>query len=184
MRLDVILLRDVKKLGEAGRICSPVRGYANFLLREKLALKATEANKAYYKAQKEKLAQENKALFAQAQTAAQELENLYLHVIRPASDAGQLYGSVTVKDLKVALGEKISFPIKSSMIVLPMPIRAVGLHVFSLHVHASISVDVRVAVARTAQEALRLAEENKSETQQADAKQEPAEKDSQPSSTR
>jgi large subunit ribosomal protein L9 len=172
MRVDVVLLRHIKNLGGVGTVFSVRRGYANFLLRSQMALRATKANLAYFEKQKEHLQKLSKDMYDQAVLAGQKLDGVFLEVIREAGDTGQLYGSVSAKDLVVLLAEKGVKELKPSAVHLSSPVKTTGVHAFMVHLHPEVEVLVHVAVAKTANEAAQLItlfqeEEKKAESEKA-----------------
>lgn len=169
MRVDVVLLRHIKNLGGVGTIFSVRRGYANFLLRSQMALRATKANLAYFEKQKEHLQKLSKETYDQAVLLGQKLDGVFLEVMREAGDTGQLYGSVSTKDLAVLLAEKGVEGLKPSAIHLSAPIKTTGVHPFMVHLHPEVEILVHVAVAKTANEAAQLISLFKEERKKAEA---------------
>jgi len=151
--MDVILLERVEKLGSIGDVVSVKAGFArNYLLPRKKALRANEANKKVFEANRAQIEAENATRRASAETEAKTLDGVSVTLIRQASNTGQLYGSVSARDLAevlIAEGHKIA----KSAIVLDRPIKSIGLHQVKAVLHAEVSVTVKVNVARSPEEA-------------------------------
>ncbi|MDY0958750.1 MULTISPECIES: 50S ribosomal protein L9 [unclassified Sphingomonas] len=151
--MNVILLERVEKLGAIGDVVSVKDGYArNFLLPRKKALRANEANKKVFEANRARIEAENANRRAEAEVESKTFENATVTLIRQASNVGQLYGSVAVRDLVDALvadGHKVN----KSQIVLDRPIKAIGLYDVRVALHPEVAVTVKVNVARSPEEA-------------------------------
>tara|TARA_A100001015_G_scaffold317532_1_gene434769 strand:+ start:713 stop:1366 length:654 start_codon:yes stop_codon:yes gene_type:complete len=149
--MEVILLESFDKLGKIGDTVSVKDGFArNYLLPKKKALRANDENKKYFEKIKEDLNEKNKKLIENSNDVADLLQKTELIFIRQASDSGQLYGSVSPKDISVHLTEKkISIP--PSSINLTSPIKNIGMFDVVIKLHAEVSVKVRLNVA-TSQE--------------------------------
>ncbi|KQM57016.1 MULTISPECIES: 50S ribosomal protein L9 [unclassified Sphingomonas] len=151
--MDVILLERVEKLGAIGDVVKVKDGFArNFLLPRKKALRANEANKKVFEANRERIVADNAARRTDAEAEAKTLEGVSVTLIRQSSNTGQLYGSVAVRDLVDALvadGHKID----KSQVALDRPIKAIGLHDVKIALHPEVSVVVKVNVARSPEEA-------------------------------
>ena len=151
--MQVILLERVEKLGRIGDIVEVKPGYArNYLLPRGKALRATEANKARFAAERERIEAENAARRAAAEAVGQAIDGLSVVLIRQASNTGALYGSVSARDIAEALssaGHKVA----KSAVVLDRPIKQLGIHPVRLSLHPEVSVTVRVNVARSPAEA-------------------------------
>jgi large subunit ribosomal protein L9 len=151
--MDIILLERVEKLGAIGDIVTVKDGYArNFLLPNKKALRANAANKKVFEANRSQIEADNAARRDVAKQASGNVEGKQIILIRAASNTGQLYGSVTVRDIAeglVAAGGTVD----KSMIILERPIKALGLYDVKVVLHAEVSVKVEVNVARSDDEA-------------------------------
>lgn len=151
--MNVILLERVEKLGAIGDVVTVKDGYArNFLLPRKKALRANEANKKVFEANRARIEAENANRRAEAEVESKTFENATVTLIRQASNVGQLYGSVAVRDLVDALvadGHKVN----KSQIVLDRPIKAIGLYDVRVALHPEVAVTVKVNVARSPEEA-------------------------------
>jgi large subunit ribosomal protein L9 len=156
--MDVILLERVEKLGGIGDVVKVKDGFArNFLLPRKKALRANEANRKVFEANRERLEAENAARRTDAEKEAKTLEGTQLTIIRQSSNTGQLYGSVAVRDLVEAL-EADGHKIARSQIVLDRPIKAIGVHEVKVALHPEVAVTIKVNVARSPEEAEMQAE--------------------------
>ena len=151
--MDVILLERVEKLGAIGDVVKVKDGFArNFLLPRKKALRANEANKKVFEANRERIVADNAARRTDAEAEAKTLEGVSVTLIRQSSNTGQLYGSVAVRDLVDALvadGHKVD----KSQIALDRPIKSIGLHEVKVSLHPEVAVTVKVNVARSPEEA-------------------------------
>ena len=151
--MDVILLERVEKLGAIGDVVKVKDGYArNFLLPNKKALRSNEANRKVFEANRARIESDNASRRADAETEAKTFNDTTVTLIRQASNTGQLYGSVAVRDLVDALvadGHKVG----KSAIVLDKPIKAIGLYTVKVSLHPEVSVAVKVNVARSPEEA-------------------------------
>ena len=156
--MDVILLERVAKLGQMGDIVAVKDGYArNFLLPQGKALRANEANKAKFDADKAQLEARNLETKKEAEDLANRIGGEQFIVIRSASDAGALYGSVTPRDIADIASEG-GFSLDKKQVVLQGPIKYLGLHTVSVVLHPEVSADIEVNVARSEEEAALQAE--------------------------
>ena len=151
--MDIILLERVEKLGAIGDVVTVKDGYArNFLLPNKKALRANDANRKVFEANRAKIESDNATRRDEAQKASGGVEGKQIVLIRAASQTGQLYGSVSVKDIVdglVAQDAKVA----KSMIVLERPIKTLGVFDVKVVLHPEVSVTVQVNVARSDDEA-------------------------------
>ncbi|MDD1452784.1 50S ribosomal protein L9 [Sphingomonas sp. H160509] len=151
--MDVILLERVEKLGAIGDVVKVKDGYArNFLLPNKKALRSNEANRKVFESNRAKIESDNASRRSDAETEAKTFNDATVTLIRQASNTGQLYGSVAVRDLVDALvadGHKVG----KSAIVLDKPIKAIGVYTVKVSLHPEVSVAVKVNVARSPEEA-------------------------------
>jgi large subunit ribosomal protein L9 len=151
--MDVILLERVEKLGQIGDVVSVKAGFArNYLLPRNKALRANEANKKVFEANRSKIEADNAARRTDAEKDAKTIDGTTVTLIRQASNTGQLYGSVSARDLAEAL-EAEGHKVAKSAIVLDRPIKAIGLAEVKVVLHAEVSVTVKVNVARSPEEA-------------------------------
>ena len=151
--MDVILLERVEKLGAIGDVVKVKDGYArNFLLPNKKALRSNEANRKVFESNRARIESDNASRRADAETEAKTFNDTTITLIRQASNTGQLYGSVAVRDLVESLnadGHKVT----KSQVVLDKPIKAIGLYEVRVALHPEVSVAVKVNVARSPEEA-------------------------------
>ncbi len=155
--MEVILLERVQKLGQMGDIVRVKDGYArNHLLPAGKALRANEANKAKFESQRVELEARNLELRKEADAVAEKLTGQSFVAIRQAGLTGQLYGSVSTRDIAETLSEG-GFVIARNQVRLDRPIKMIGLHEVLITLHPEVEVGVTVNVARTEDEAERQA---------------------------
>lgn len=151
--MQIILLERIEKLGSIGDEVTVKDGYArNFLLPNKKALRANEANLKVFEANRARIEAENAARRDEAQNESGNVEGKEVVLIRAASNAGQLYGSVSVRDIADALVEQ-GAKVSKAMIVLERPIKTLGVYDVKVSLHPEVSVNVKVNVARSPDEA-------------------------------
>lgn len=151
--MQVILLERVTKLGQMGDVVDVKPGYArNFLLPQGKALTASAANKANFEAQKAQLEVTNLETKAEAEKMATRLNGQQFVVIRQASDGGNLYGSVTPRDV-ADVATAAGFTVDRKQIVILSPIKELGLHVIGVTLHPEVSVEIELNIARSQEEA-------------------------------
>ena len=151
--MEVILLERVAKLGQMGDVVSVKNGYArNFLLPQGKALRASGANIAAFEAQKAQLEANNLETRKEAEAMAEKLDGQAFIVIRSASDAGALYGSVTTRDAAEAATEA-GFTVDRKQVVLLRPIKELGLHSVGVTLHPEVQAEIVLNVARSEEEA-------------------------------
>ena len=152
--MQVILLERVEKLGQMGDVVSVKPGFArNFLLPKKKALRATKDNLAYFETQKAQFEASNLERRSEAEAIGGKLDGVKLVVIRQAGDSGQLYGSVTARDIAEGLTEE-GFKVERGQVAIERPIKALGLSDVRIRLHPEVSVAVSINVARSADEAV------------------------------
>ncbi|MBN8814878.1 MAG: 50S ribosomal protein L9 [Sphingomonas sp.] len=151
--MDVILLERVEKLGAIGDVVKVKDGFArNFLLPNKKALRANEANRKVFEANRAKIEADNASRRSDAEKDAKSYDDASVTLIRQSSNTGQLYGSVAVRDLVEAM-EAAGHKVSKSQIVLAKPIKAIGLYDVKVQLHPEVAVTVKVNVARSPEEA-------------------------------
>jgi large subunit ribosomal protein L9 len=151
--MDIILLERIEKLGGIGDVVSVKDGYArNFLLPNKKALRANDANRKVFEANRSRIEADNASRRGEAEKHAADVEGKQVVLIRASSNSGQLYGSVSVRDIVDALNAD-GANLGKSMVVLERPIKAIGLYDVRVALHPEVSVTVKVNVARSADEA-------------------------------
>jgi large subunit ribosomal protein L9 len=155
--MQVILLERVEKLGQMGDEVRVKDGFArNFLLPKKKALRATKANRDYFQTQKAQLEANNLRLRGEAEKVGQKLDGKSFVLIRQAGDRGQLYGSVSPRDVADA-AEKAGFTIDRHQVNISQAIKTVGLFTIPVALHPEVKVNITVNVARSEDEAAALA---------------------------
>jgi large subunit ribosomal protein L9 len=151
--MDVILLERVEKLGQIGDVVSVKAGFArNYLLPRKKALRANEANKKVFEANRANIEADNANRRANAEVEASGLTDKTVVLIRQASNTGQLYGSVSARDVSEALAED-GIKVAKSAITLARPIKSIGIHEVKVVLHAEVVRTVVINVARSPEEA-------------------------------
>ena len=151
--MDVILLERIEKLGAIGDVVKVKNGYArNFLLPRGKALRANESNRKVFEANREKIEANNAERRTAAQKDAGTIDGVTIQLIRQASNTGQLYGSVSARDLAEAM-EAAGHKVAKNQIVLDRPIKAIGMQDVKIALHPEVSVTIRVNVARSPEEA-------------------------------
>jgi large subunit ribosomal protein L9 len=151
--MEVILLERIEKLGQMGDVVKVKPGYArNYLLPQKKALRANKANLADFETRRTQLEAENLQRRDEAEAVAKKLEGLSVVMIRQAGDSGQLYGSVTARDLSQAITEA-GVSVDRKQVALDKVIKVLGLHTVRLRLHPEVLVSVSANVARSPAEA-------------------------------
>lgn len=151
--MDVILLERIEKLGNMGEVVKVKAGYArNYLLPQKKALRATGENRDYFEAQRADLEAANAAQRGVAETRAKDVDGISVVLVRQASEAGQLFGSVRPKDISDALSAK-SGTVHHTQVRLENPIKSIGLHKVRVALHPEVIVVITANVARSEEEA-------------------------------
>ena len=155
--MEVILLERVAKLGQMGDVVRVKDGFArNYLLPKGKALRATKENTSRFATMKVELEARNLEQKGEAQKIAEKLDGQKFTVLRQAAEGGQLYGSVSPRDLADLVSEK-GFAINRSQIAINTPIKAIGMHKVPISLHPEVEVTISITVARNADEAERLA---------------------------
>lgn len=154
--MEVILLERVAKLGQMGETVRVKDGYArNFLLKRGKALRATAGNKEKYEGMRADLEARNLKAKGEATTVAEKIDGHNVIVIRQASETGQLFGSVSVRDI-IAAFEAEGVTLARSQVLLDMPIKTIGQQKIAIAVHPEVEVSVSVTVARSVEEGERI----------------------------
>jgi large subunit ribosomal protein L9 len=155
--MEVILLQRVAKLGQMGEVVRVKDGFArNFLLPQGKALRATKDNRSKFEGMKAQLEASNLELKKDADVVAAKLNGQSFIVVRQASDVGQLFGSVSARDIAALLTDG-GFTVERNQIQLQMPIKSIGLHKVPVALHPEVEVTITINVARNADEAERQA---------------------------
>jgi large subunit ribosomal protein L9 len=151
--MEVILLERIEKLGAIGDVVKVKNGYArNFLLPNGKALRANESNRKVFESNRERIEAQNAERRSAAEADSKGIDGTTVQLIRQASNTGQLYGSVSARDLAEAL-EAQGHKIAKNQIVLDRPIKAIGLQDVKIALHPEVSVTIHVNVARSPEEA-------------------------------
>jgi large subunit ribosomal protein L9 len=151
--MDLILLERVEKLGAIGDVVSVKPGFArNYLLPRKKALRANEANRKLFEANRAQIEAENANRRTKAQEDAAGVDGKSVTLIRQASNVGALYGSVSARDIVEALDAE-DVKLTRGQIVLDRPIKNIGIHDVKVQLHPEVAVTIKVNVARSPEEA-------------------------------
>ncbi len=151
--MEVILLERVEKLGVIGDVVTVKNGFArNFLLPNKKALRSNAANLKLFEANKAKIVAENDNRRGEAEKRSKDIDGKSVTLIRQASNTGQLYGSVAVRDIVEAL-DVDGTQVQKTQVVLNKPIKAIGLYDVRVQLHPEVAVTIKVNVARSPEEA-------------------------------
>lgn len=151
--MNIILLERIEKLGTIGDVVTVKDGYArNFLLPNKKALRANAANKAVFEANRERLEKENEELRGVAAVTGEKIAGAEVVLIRASSNSGQLYGSVTVRDIVDGLTTQ-GHEVTKKQVILEHPIKTLGVFDVRVRLHAEVDVMVKANVARSDDEA-------------------------------
>ena len=151
--MEIILLERIEKLGDMGDVVNVKPGYArNYLLQQEKALRATKSNLARFEAEREYLEARNAENREKASISGKAVDGNSIVCIRNAGDTGQLYGSVSARDIAELLNNK---EVKRNMVILEQPIKALGVHEVKVRLHPEVTVSIKVNVARTEDEAIR-----------------------------
>jgi large subunit ribosomal protein L9 len=181
--IELILLERVEKLGQMGQLVKVKPGFArNYLLPQKKAMRATKENLAHFDTRRAQLEANNLQRRTEATEIGGKLEGLIVVIIRQAGESGQLYGSVSARDVADAVTEA-GFTVEKRQVVLDRPIKNLGLHPVRVVLHPEVSVTVTANVAQSAEEAemqakgidpLRLRDEEEEDARAAAAQAGPA----------
>lgn len=151
--MEIILLERVEKLGLMGDIVTVKNGYArNFLLPRKKALRATAANQKVFESQKKDIEAANLKAKKEAEAVAKKMEGASITLLRQAGETGQLYGSVSSRDIAASLGED-GFKLDRNQVTLDRPIKEIGISEVTVRLHPEVTVSVKVNTARSVEEA-------------------------------
>jgi large subunit ribosomal protein L9 len=151
--MEIILLERVEKLGGIGDVVKVKDGFArNYLLPRKKALRANEANRKLFEANRARIEEENVERRSEAEKSAKSVAGKTVQLIRQASNTGQLYGSVSARDIVEALDSQ-GAKLTKSQVVLDRPIKSIGMHEVKVALHPEVAVTVNVNVARSPEEA-------------------------------
>lgn len=155
--MEVILLERIERLGQMGDVVSVKNGYArNYLLPQKKALRKTRDNMAFFETKRKEYEAHNLKMKAEAEAMAEKIKGLNVVIIRQAAETGQLYGSVTVRDIADAVHNS-GFKIERNQIDLNQPFKNMGIFDVRVALHPDVAQTIRVNIARTADEAKKAA---------------------------
>lgn len=161
--MEVILLERIERLGQMGDVVTVKNGYArNYLLPQKKALRKTKDNMAYFESKRKEYEAHNLQLKSEAEDLAKKIKGLSVVIIRQAAETGQLYGSVSVRDIAEAIHDS-GFKIERRQIDLGQPFKNIGIFDVRLVLHPDVSETIRVNIARTADEAKKADAKTKKE---------------------
>lgn len=156
--MNIILLERVEKLGGIGDVVTVKDGYArNFLLPNKKALRANEANRKVFEANRERLETENADRRVEATKQGEKIDGAEIVLIRASSNSGQLYGSVNVRDIVSGLAEQ-GHEVDKRQVIMGAPIKTIGMFDVTVSLHPEVQVTVRANVARSPDEAQQQAQ--------------------------
>jgi len=151
--MDIILLERVEHLGQMGDVVKVKTGYArNYLLPTRKALRATEQNRKVYEIERTHLEASNLERRKEAESVGAKVEGLTVTLVRQAGEGGQLYGSVSARDIADAIGTA-GTTVTRSQISLDRPIKTLGIHSVRVSLHPEVAVTIKANVARTGEEA-------------------------------
>ena len=151
--MQVILLERVESLGQMGEVVNVKAGYArNFLLPRQKALRATKDNIAYFDAQKKTMEADNLKRKTEAEKVGAKMDGIKAAIIRQASEAGQLYGSVSARDIADAVVEQ-GFKVDRSQVRMERAYKLLGLYPVKISLHPEVTVEVTINIARSPEEA-------------------------------
>lgn len=151
--MEIILLQRIEKLGTIGDVVTVKDGYArNYLLPNKKALRANDANRKVFEANRERLEKENAERRSEAEKSGEKIDGEEIVLIRASSNSGQLYGSVNVRDIVLGLADK-GHEIDKKQVIMGNPIKTIGMHDVRIDLHPEVSITVKANVARSDDEA-------------------------------
>jgi large subunit ribosomal protein L9 len=151
--VELILLERVENLGQMGQVVRVRPGFArNYLLPQKKALRATKENLAYFEKQRSQLEAQNLKRKGEAEDVAKKLDGLTVVLVRQAGESGQLYGSVSARDVADAI-TAAGFTVEKRQVVLDKQLKTLGLHKLRVSLHPEVSVSVTVNIAQSEDEA-------------------------------
>ena len=151
--MEIILLERVRKLGQIGDTVTVKNGYArNYLLPQKKALRSTKANRAYFETQRVEIETRNLEAKTEAEAVAVKLEGVSAVIIRQAGEAGNLYGSVTARDIALALGEQ-DLNVSRTQVIMDHAIKYLGIYTIQIRLHAEVQTGIEINIARSPEEA-------------------------------
>ena len=173
--MEIILLERVDKLGKLGDVVNVKPGYArNYLLPTGKALRANKANREKFEAERSDRESRNAEARSSAEGAMKNMEGLSVILVRAASEMGQLFGSVSARDIAEAVGE-VGHSIEKRQVVMDKAIKTLGLFPVRVNLHAEVQIEVIVNIARSAEEAKKQSETGAAVVTNYDAEEESVE---------
>ena len=171
--MQVILLERIEKLGMLGQVVEVKPGFArNYLLPQKKALRATPANMEFFGKQKAEIEAKNLKAKQDAEFVAQKVEGIHMIMVRQAGETGQLYGSVSAKDVVDGVMAVSSISIGRAQVAIGAPIKLLGIHPIHVMLHPEVKVQVNAVVAQTQEEAKIMIEKAKGSSKASEVKAE------------
>ena len=156
--MEIILMQRVEKLGQMGDVVNVKPGYArNYLLPQNIAIRANKENLARFEAEKAQLEAANLERKTEAQAVAEKMDGVTVTIIRAASDGGQLYGSVTSRDIAEAV-TNAGFTVSRTQVLMEKPVKTLGIFDYRVRLHPEVDVTVSINVAQSEEEAEAQAE--------------------------
>ncbi|PCI46107.1 MAG: 50S ribosomal protein L9 [Alphaproteobacteria bacterium] len=151
--MKIILLERVRKLGQIGDVVTVKNGYArNFLLPQKKALRSTKANREYFDTQRAQIESRNLESRTEAEAVSTKLDGVSAIIIRQAGESGNLYGSVSARDIATALDEQ-DLKVARSQVIMDHAIKYLGIYTIQIKLHAEVFAAIEINIARSAEEA-------------------------------
>ncbi|MDR2781686.1 MAG: 50S ribosomal protein L9 [Holosporaceae bacterium] len=151
--VKVVLLQKIAKLGHIGDVVNVKPGFArNYLLPKKIALRATNENLKYFEDRKTQIEEANAEKRSEAQKVAEKMKNLSVSIVRQASDKGRLYGSVSCRDIALAI-KNAGFSVTAGQVNLVDAIKTLGVYDLSVDLHPEVSITIKLSVAKSEEEA-------------------------------
>jgi large subunit ribosomal protein L9 len=156
--MEIVLLQRIEKLGQMGDVVTVREGYGrNYLLPHGKALRATKANLVRFETERAQLETRNLELRGEAEAAAEKLDGQMFAIIRQASEAGSLYGSVTARDIAESATEG-GFSVERGQVAIDRPVKELGIHPVRVILHPEVAATISINVARSEDEAKLQAE--------------------------
>ena len=151
--MDVILLERIERLGQMGDVVNVKPGFArNFLFPKKKALRANKENKAFFESKRAELEATNLKRRDEAQAMAKKMDGVKVVIVRQAGEGGQLYGSVSARDIAEALTAQ-GYHVERTQVLLNAPVKVLGAFKTALRLHPEVKIDIDFTVARSMEEA-------------------------------
>lgn len=151
--MEIILLERVRKLGQIGDVVTVKNGYArNFLLPQKKALRSTRANLAFFESQRTEIETRNLEAKTEAEAVSAKLGGVSAIIIRQAGESGNLYGSVSARDIAAALDEQ-DLKVSRAQVIMNHAIKFLGIYTIQIKLHAEVFAAIEINIARSIEEA-------------------------------